>query len=47
MKDLYYVYDKCENLSIFLKAEVNAIEDCKEYVEANKALEALYEILEG
>ena len=47
MKDLYYVYDKFENLLIFLKAEVDSIEDCDKYVEAEKALETLYEIIEG
>ena len=47
MKDLDYVYDKIENLLHFLKAEVNSIEDCDEYVEANEALETLYKIIEG
>ena len=47
MKDLYYVYDKIENLLIFLEAEVNGVEDCDEFVEAKKALETLYEIIEG
>lgn len=47
MKDLYYVYDKFENLLIFLRAEVDSIEDCEQYVEADKALETLYEIIEG
>ena len=47
MKDLDYVYDKFENLLHFLQAEVGSIEDCDEYVEAIKALETLYEIIEG
>ena len=47
MKDLDYVYDKIENLLHFLKAEVNGVEDCDEFVEAKKALETLYEIIEG
>lgn len=47
MKDLDYVYDKIENLLHFLKAEVDNIEGCDEYVEASKALETLYEIIEG
>ena len=47
MKDLDYVYDKFENLILFLQAEVNNVEDCDEFVEAEKALEALYEIIEG
>ena len=47
MKDLYYVFDKFENLLLFLQAEVNNVEDCGEFIEAEKALETLYEILEG
>ena len=47
MKDLYYVYDKIENLLIFLKAEVNNVEDCDKFIEAERALETLYEIIEG
>ena len=47
MKDLDYVYDKIENLLIFLEAEVNGVEDCDEFVEAKKALETLYKIIEG
>ena len=47
MKDLDYVYDKIENLLHFLKAEVDSIEDCDEFVEVKKALETLYEIIEG
>ena len=47
MKDLDYVYFKFENLLLFLQAEVNNVEDCDEYVEAKKALETLYEIIEG
>ena len=46
MKDLDYVYDKFENLVHFLKAEVDSIEDCDEYIEASEALETLYEIIE-
>ena len=47
MKDLDYVYDKIENLLHFLKAEVDNIEYCDEFTEAKKALETLYEIIEG
>ena len=47
MKDLDYVYDKIENLLHFLEAEVNVMEYCDEFVEAKKALETLYEIIEG
>ena len=47
MKDLYYVYDKIENLLHFLEAEVNNVEDCDEFLEDKKALETLYEIIEG
>jgi len=47
MKDLDYVYDKIENLLHFLKAEVDSIEDCDEFIEAKKASETLYEIIEG
>ena len=47
MKDLDYVYDKFEELLLFLQAEVNVIEYCDEFVEAKKALETLYEIIEG
>lgn len=47
MKDLDYVYDKIENLLHFLKAEVNGVEDCDEFIEAKRALETLYEIIEG
>ena len=47
MKDLDYIYDKFENLLLFLQVEVNNVEDCDEYVEAKKALETLYEIIEG
>ena len=46
MKDLEYVYFKFENLLLFLQAEVNNVEDCDEYFEAEKALETLYEIIE-
>ena len=47
MKDLDYVYDKFEGLLLFLEAEVNNVEDCNEFIEAKKALETLYEIIEG
>ena len=47
MKDLDYVYDKFEGLLLFLQAEVNDVEDCDEFSEAKKALETLYEIIEG
>lgn len=47
MKDLDYVYDKFEGLLLFLQAEVNNVKGCDEFVEAEKALEALYEIIEG
>ena len=47
MKDLDYVYDKFENLLHFLEAEVNGVEDCDEFIEAKKASETLYEIIEG
>lgn len=46
-KDLDYVYDKFENLLLFLEAEVNGMEDCGEFIAAKKALETLYEIIEG
>ena len=45
--DLEYVFNKFEVLLLFLEAEVNNVEDCDEYVEAKKALETLYEIIEG
>lgn len=45
--DLDYIYDKFENLLLFLQAEVNNIEDCDEFIKAKKALETLYEIIEG
>ena len=47
MKELDYSYDKFENVLLFLRTEVNNAEDCDEYVEAKKALETLYEIIEG
>ena len=47
MKDLDYVYDKIENLLHFLEVEVDSSDDCDEFVEAKKALETLYEIIEG
>lgn len=46
MKDLDYVYDKFENLILFLQAEVNSIEYCDEFVEASEALDTLYKIIE-
>ena len=46
MKDLDFIYDKFENLMLFLEAEVNNIEDCDEFTEAKKALEALYKSIE-
>ena len=47
MKDLDYVYDKFENLILFLEAEVNGTDECDEVIEAKKALNALYQIIEG
>ena len=47
MKDLDYVYDKFENLILFLEAEVNGADEFDEFIEAKKALETLYEIIEG
>ena len=46
MKDLDYIYDKFENLILFLEAEVDSVEDCDEFTEAKKALKSLYEIIE-
>ena len=46
MKDLDYVYDKFENLILFLEAEVNGADECDEVLEAKKALNALYQIIE-
>ena len=46
MEDLDYIYDKFENLILFLEAEVNNVEDCDEFTEAKKALKALYEVIE-
>lgn len=46
MKDLDYVYDKFENLLLFLQAEVNNSGDCPEFIAASKALDALYKIIE-
>lgn len=46
MKDLDFIYDKFENLMLFLEAEVNNIEDCDEFTEAKEALKALYKIIE-
>lgn len=46
MKDLDFIYDKFENLILFLEAEVNGIEDCDEFTEAKKALKALYNNIE-
>lgn len=41
-----YVYDKFENLILFLEAEVNGTDECDEVLEAKKALNALYQIIE-
>ena len=48
MKDLDFIYNKFENLMLFLEAEaeVNNIEDCDEFTEAKKALETLYKSIE-
>ena len=45
MKDLYYVYDKFENLILLLEAEVNGAEECDEVFK--KALNALFKIIEN
>ena len=45
MKDLDYVYDKFENLILFLEAEVNGADECDEVLEAKKALNALQQLL--
>lgn len=45
MKDLDYVYDKFENLILFLEAEANGVDECDEVAEAKKALDALYQII--
>ena len=45
MKDLYYVYDKFENLILFLEAEVNGADECDQVLEAKKALDALYNMI--
>ena len=47
MKDLYYVYDKFENLILFLEAEVNGTYECDEVAEAKEALDTLYQIIEN
>ena len=47
MKDLDYVYDKFENLIFFLESEVNNSPECDELLEAKKALNALYQIIES
>lgn len=47
MKDLDYVYDKFENLILFLEAEVNGAYECDEVAEAKEALDALYQIIES
>ena len=47
MKDLDYVYNKFENLILFLEAEVNGTDECVEVLEAKKALNALYQIIEN
>ena len=46
MKDLDYVYDKFENLILFLEAEVNGADECAEVLEAKKAFNTLYQIIE-
>ena len=45
MKDLDYVYDKFDNLILFLEAEVNGTDECDEVLEAKKALNALYQMV--
>lgn len=47
MEDLDYVYDKFENLIIFLQDEVNNIEECIEFVEAKKSLNDLFKFIEN
>lgn len=47
MKDLDYVYDEFENLILFLEAEVNGVDECDKLLEAKKALDALYQIIES
>ena len=47
MKDLDYVYNKFENLILFLEAEVNGTDECVEVLEAKKALNAMYQIIEN
>ena len=47
MKDLDYVYDKFENLILFLEAEVNGVDEYDEVLEAKKALNTLYQIIES
>lgn len=46
MEDLDYIYDKFENLILFLEAEVNNVEDCDEFIEAKKALKSLFKVIE-
>ena len=46
MKDLDYIYDKFENLILFLEAEVNNVEDSDEFTEAKKALKSLFKVIE-
>ena len=46
MKDLDYIYDKFENLILFLEAEVNNVEGCDEFTEAKKALKSLFNVIE-
>ena len=46
MKDLDFIYDKFENLMLFLEAEVNDIEECDEFTEAKEALKTLYKSIE-
>ena len=46
MKDLDFIYDKFENLMLFLEAEVNDIEECDEFAEAKEALKVLFNNIE-
>lgn len=46
MKDLDFIYDKFENLMLFLEAEVDNIEECDEFTEAKEALKVLFNNIE-
>ena len=46
VKGLDSIYDKFENLILFLEAEVNNVEDCDEFTEAKKALKSLSKVIE-